>query len=183
MSDTNMDDFKRFEEDTKLALIRLEDATEDSKAKRMIEAIRAELERWFSDVKRFIEEHKDSEKVQETLDNVKKETEKVIKKLKVKIDDVKEDDKVKEFIDSTLDSLDDLRVAINENDTFVKVKQSVVNTFENIKNDENVKDGVKKVKKTTLQFAQKALSKVEKALAEDDDEIIVHTIKKESDED
>lgn len=182
MNNSNMDDFNEFEEETKLELIRLEQSTDNSKAKSIIESISAELDKWFNEVKQFINEHKDSEKVQETIANVKEETTKVIEKVKVKVNDVKEDDKVKDFIDTTLDTLEGLRDSINENDTYIKVKESVVSTFENIKNDENVKQGVKTIKKTTLNFAKKALSKVEKAL-EDDDEIIVHTIKKENEKD
>ena len=76
---------------------------------------------------------------------------------KEKFNEVKEDERVKDFINSASETLDETITTINESETFNKVKENVSNTFENIKNDENVQAGVKKAKKATLSFAKKAL--------------------------
>lgn len=179
MNDKDIENFEQFENDTKLELIRLQESTSDSKTKTIIESITKELEKWLADMKSFIEEHKDNEKIKDVINNVKDETTNVLSKVKDVASDIKDDDKVKDFVDSTKENLQKAKEKINDNETFTKVKENVKSTLASIRNDENIKEGVKKVKTTTLTLAKKALSKIEEALEKEDDEIVVHSIKKE----
>ncbi len=179
MNEKDVENFEQFENDTKLELIRLKESAKDSKAKSIINSISEELEKWLAEAKAFIEEHKDSEKLKDIIANVKEETTNVLSKVKEKANDIKDDDKMKDFVDASKENLKKAKEKMNDNETYTKVKENVINTFETIKNDENLKEGVKKVKNTTLQIAKKALSKIEEVLDKDDDEIVVHSIKKE----
>ena len=181
MDENKVEEFEKFTEDTKLELIHMEEEVEDEKVKKIINSLRSELENWFSQILNFINEHKDSEKTAEIIDNVKKETEILVNKVKQKANDMKEDEKIKDFVNSAREVMQEFYNKLRENETYQKVKYNIVSTLDNICNDENVKQGVKKVKTSTLKFAKKALSKIEDAL-QDEDEIIIHTIKKEEDE-
>ena len=172
---SDMNNFDNFEKETRMELIRMEDQAEDKgKAKEIIDTLAQKLEEMFEEVKRFAKDPKNKEKVQEAYEKVKTETSVLLDKTKEKVNDVKEDDRVKEFLDSASKTIDGVIQSINENETFHKVKENVSETFENIKNDEKVQKGVKKAKKATLTFAQKALNGIEKALKEDD--VVIHDV-------
>ena len=128
------------------------------------------------EAKEFINDPQTKEKAQEMYGKVKTETVQLFDKTKEKFNEVKEDERVKDFINSASETLDETITTINESETFNKVKENVTNTFENIKNDENVQAGVKKAKKATLSFAKKALSSIEKMLEDEEEVVVVHEV-------
>lgn len=171
----DMNNFDNFEKETKMELIRMEESANDKgKAKEVIDTLSKKLEELFEELKQFASDPRNKEKIQGAYEKVKVETSILLGKTKEKLNDVKEDDRVKEFLDNASKTIDNLVSNINENETFNKVKDKANDTFENIKNDENVKKGVKKAKKATLSLAQKALSGIEKALKEED--VVIHEV-------
>lgn len=170
-----MNNFDNFEKETKMELIRMEESANDKgRAKEIIDTLNKKLEELFEELKRFASDPKNKEKIQGAYERVKSETSILLGKTKEKLNGVKEDDRIKEFLDSTSKKVDSIILNINENETFNKVKDKANDTIENIKNDDNVKKGVKKAKKATLSFAQKALCGIEKALKEE--EVVIHEV-------
>lgn len=131
------------------------------------------VQKW-EEVKSFASDPATKEKAQQIYGKVKMDTVEFLEKTKVKFNEVKEDGKVQDFLASASQKVEDTFTAISENETINKVKDNVSSTFEAIKNDEKVKNGVKKTKRATLSFAKKALSSIEKML-EDDEDVIVYS--------
>lgn len=138
-----------------------------------MEDLSGKIAQKIKEAKEFINDPQTKEKAQEMYGKVKTETVQLFDKTKEKFNEVKEDERVKDFINSASETLDETITTINESETFNKVKENVSNTFENIKNDENVQAGVKKAKKATLSFAKKALSSIEKMLEDEEEEVVV----------
>jgi len=138
-----------------------------------MEDLSGKIAQKIKEAKEFINDPQTKEKAQEMYGKVKTETVQLFDKTKEKFNEVKEDERVKDFINSASETLDETITTINESETFNKVKENVTNTFENIKNDENVQAGVKKAKKATLSFAKKALSSIEKMLEDEEEEVVV----------
>ena len=131
------------------------------------------VQKW-EEVKSFASDPATKEKAQQIYGKVKMDTVEFLEKTKVKFNEVKEDGKVQDFLASASQKVEDTFTAISENETINKVKDNVSSTFEAIKNDEKIKNGVKKTKRATLSFAKKALSSIEKML-EDDEDVIVYS--------
>lgn len=131
------------------------------------------VQKW-EEVKSFASDPATKEKAQQIYGKVKSDTVEFLEKTKVKFNEVKEDEKVQDFLASASQKVEDTFTAISENETINKVKDNVSSTFEAIKNDEKIKNGVKKTKRATLSFAKKALSSIEKML-EDDEDVIVYS--------
>lgn len=121
-------------------------------------------QKW-EEAKNFVKDPATKEKVQMMYD-----------KVKTKVQEVKEDEKVQDILKSAVSTVDATITSISESETLHKVKNNVSNTIETIKNDDTIKENVKKAKKATLSFTKKALSSIEKMLEKDNDEPIVHTI-------
>ena len=138
-----------------------------------MEDLSGKIAQKIKEAKEFINDPQTKEKAQEMYGKVKTETVQLFDKTKEKFNEVKEDERIKDFINSASETLDETITTINESETFNKVKENVSNTFENIKNDENVQAGVKKAKKATLSFAKKALSSIEKMLEDEEEEVVV----------
>lgn len=179
--DDQMKDLEEIENSTKLELQKLEESTNKENAKEVVRAVAKEIEKIFNDLKLFIKEQSDNEKIKETIDKAKSYTAELIEKTKKTVNDIKEDEKVQNFIDDAAESVKDFMHTVNESETFNKLKTGVNSTITSIKNNENFQKGVKKTKRATLSFAEKALSKVQNALKEDkEEEIIVHNLDKEN---
>ena len=142
-------------------------------------------EKW-EEAKRFAKDPATKEKAEEMVSKVKSETIHLWGKTKEKFNEVKEDERVQDFLESASNTIDDTIQTINESETYNKVKDNVSSTIENIRNNEDVKQGVDKAKKATLSFAKKALSSIEKMLEEDKEEkedVVIHEMKSEENQD
>lgn len=143
-------------------------------------------EKW-EEAKRFAKDPATKEKCEEVVSKVKTETVNLWEKTKEKLNEVKEDERLQDFIESASATIDDTIQTINESETYNKVKENVSSTFESIKNNEEVKQGVGKAKKATLSFAKKALNSIEKMLEDDKDEskedVVIHEVKSEENQD
>lgn len=178
--DDQIKDLEEIENNTRLELQKLEENTEKENAKEAIKAVTKEIEKVFSNLKDFIKEQTDNEKIKDAIDKVKLYTTDLIEKTKIAVNDIKDDEKVQNFVDEAAESVKDFIHTVNESETFNKLKSGVNSTITTIKNNENFQKGVKKTKRATLSFAEKALSKVQKALKEEkEEEIIVHNIDKD----
>lgn len=165
-----LQELEEMEQETRLEIIRLEDDSEQNKAKKIIDAINKEFEKWFSEAKQFINEQKDSEKIQEAIAKVRLQTTIALEKTKETLASLKDDDKVQDVIEATKETFINMKEYIVENDAFNKVKNNVSETIIAVKNDEKVQAGVKKAKKSVLNVAEKALSSIQKALQEEEKE-------------
>lgn len=130
-----------------------------------------------ANVKEFIHDPATKEKAQEIYYKVKDETVLMVEKVKDKIVDLKQDEKIKDFFVNASEKIDSTISEISESEPFGKVKESVSEKIDLIKNDDKLKTGISKVKKTTLSFAQKALSKIENMLDEEEKkDMVIHEI-------
>ncbi len=174
-------EFNAFQEETKIKLIELEQATDNSRLKSLVKKLAEELESLFEQTKKFIEEHNDPERNRQMIEKLKDTTDLALETMSKKVKEFKEDDKVQDILEVVQGKCKEMANYVNDCDTFNKVKDNVSDTFTNVKNDENIKKNVKKAKTTTLNLAKKALEKIEKAL--DDDGVVIHTMNQENTED
>ncbi len=165
-----------FEEETKIQLMQFEHDADNSKIKIIIERISNELERLFNETKRFVSQHSDLQRNEQVVARLKKSTQSAIVFIKTQVYALKEDEKIQEMTLQVMNKCKETIDYLQEHDTFIKVKDNVNETILQVKNDERVKEGIHKAKTKTLAITRKALLKVEEALKNDDDKIVIHKI-------
>lgn len=174
----DLDELHTLEKETKLEIIRLEEACDDENNKHMVHHVGELLEKYFNEVRVFFEKHKDNENINAFVKKVKEDTKCIVDKTKDKLEDVKSDDKTQELLTVISNKVNFLVDSLRENETLDKIKESVIHTYESVKNDPYLKEKVGKLRNATLKVTQKALTKVEEKLSQDD-EIKIHEVKED----
>lgn len=134
-----------------------------------------------NDLKDWYKYNKESGKMDENKEKIKKNVDKFVNKTKEKITELKEDEELREKFhngkEKVVEVSSNVFSTISETVEDVMTKENVQNAmnavgtkFNEVKNDERVKSGVKKMKKGTLKVAESAMSGLRKVLETEDDD-------------
>lgn len=146
-------DFDDFEESTKFEVIKLENETKDhDRKKQIVDNLSNELDRIFSNTKKFVNDAKSSEEAEESFDSAKEKADTLFERTKKALKDFRDDDRVQDVIDSINRTFDSIVTSISKNETVQNVGKKV----DDFVHSDNVQDGIQTAKRVTLDLADKA---------------------------
>lgn len=170
-------EIEKIHEDLKYKIITLEDDTEDSKIKKLIEDVLNEMNHSFEKFKAWYEANKDSEKAQEMKEKFISEMNQFVNKATVLIDDLKNNEELKEKLANGKEKVVDLSKklftdveggihSILENEKVAKTIDTVSDKVVEVIQDEKVQSGIKATKKGILNVATSAYEGLKNLLGE-----------------
>lgn len=173
----NNKDIEKIQEDLKYKIITLEDDSDDSKIKKIIEDVLNEMNKAFEKFKTWYETNKDSEKAQEVKEKFINEMNQLANKTAQLVQDVKNNPELQEKLANGKETVVDLSKKIFsgvesgvsnilENETVSKTIDKVSDKVVEVIHDEKVQKGIKATKKGILNVATNAYEGLKNALSE-----------------
>lgn len=172
-------EIKTIQEELKYKIITLEDESEDSKVKKIIDEILKEMNEAFEGFKKWYEANKDSEKAQEMKDKFVNEMNQFVNKATELINDIKNNPELQEkimtgkekVIEMSKKVYAEVETGVNsilENEKVAKTIDSVSDKVVEVIHDEKVQQGIKATKKGILDVATSAYEGLKNLLSEND---------------
>lgn len=160
-------EIETIQEELKYKIITLDDETEDSKIKKLIDDIIKEINQAFEKFKEWYELNKDSEKAQEIKEKFVSEMNQFTNKATDAINDIKNNPELQEkfttgkekVVEISKKIYSDLETGVNtilENETVSKTIDTVSDKVVEVIQDEKVQDTIRKTKKGILNIATSA---------------------------
>lgn len=166
---------ENLEKEAKFTIISMDD-DDTSDKKKILDDAKEEINRLYREFREWLAGSINSEEVSEKLERLKQETTNLINRTKESVQAFQEredvlagKEKAKEFGNKLVDTLQDGIHEVMKNDTVSKVVESVNDTIDNVRHDERVVDGVKKMKQGTLKIAESAFNGLKRVLNTEDD--------------
>lgn len=177
MEDKNMKEAESMEEEAKYHIIHVDDDHDNEAKRKILDEFTAEVTTLFADFKAWLNDNSDPDKVAAYKEKVKLETALLIQKVKIAVAELNENEKVKSGKDSVKaaskhigDKLSNGVQDVIQNENVQKVMNDVSAKVHQVKEDERVKETVKKVKRGTLHIASSAYDGLKKVLEEHEEE-------------
>ena len=171
MEDNHQKQAEEMEQEAKYKIIQMEDETDE---KGLLDDTKEEISKLYRDFRTWLSENIDSEDLNARYEKLKMDTADLINKGKAKTaafvqrDDVQ---KAKDMVvgagEKVVDGINDGVHVVMGNEHVSKAVDTIVDTIESVKQDERVKEGVKKFKKGTLKIAESAFNGLKKVLDTD----------------
>ena len=184
MEDKNMKEAETMEEEAKYHIIHVDDEYDNEEKRKILDEFTEEVTTLFADFKEWLKDNSDPDKVAAYKEKVKLETALLIQKVKIAVADVNENDKVKSGKESVKaaskhigDKISSGVQDVMQNENVQKVMNDVSTKVHQVKEDERVKETVKKVKRGTLHLASSAFDGLKKVLEEHEEEPEVIEVK------
>lgn len=174
------DDYEKAAQDVKqeakYTIISMDDG-EDEEAKSILEEAKAEITRLYQEFSSWLKEHADSEETSKRLDTLKQDIQHILDTTKARLYAFQQREDVQTGKKKALaaaekmgDVLYDGMQEVKRNEYVSKAVQTLNDTVERVKEDERVKENVKKIKKGTLKVAERAFNGLKRVLDTDDDD-------------
>lgn len=184
MEDQNMKEAETMEEEARYHIIHVDDEHDNEEKRKILDEFTEEVTVLFADIKAWLKENHDPDKVAAYKEKVKLETALLIQKVKVAVAEVNENDKVKSGKETVKAASKHIGNKISsgvqdviQHENVQKVMNDVSTKVHQVKEDERVKETVKKVKRGTLHIASSAYDSLKKVLEEHEEEPEVIEVK------
>lgn len=172
-------EMEALEKEAKFTIITMEtEEDEASQSKKILDDAAAQLQRLYQEAREWLKEHADSMEVNERMERLKQETQKLIASTQEKIQRFNEREDVQAGKEKVVAAADKVYGYVQDgmdevrSNAYVRRGVSALNdTVDTIRNDEHVKENVKKLKRGTLKVAETAFQGLKRVLdtEEDDD--------------
>lgn len=160
-------EIEKVHEELKYKIITLEDETDDSKLKKIIEDVIDQMNHAFEKFKSWYETNKDSEKAQEMKDKFLNEMNQAVEKTMKFVQDIQNNEELRQKLNDgketvvevskkLIEGAESTMNTILENEKVSKVVDSVSDKVNNVIHDEKVQNGIKATKKGILNVATSA---------------------------
>lgn len=160
------------EKEAKYTIIQMEEETD---SKHLLDDTKKEINRLYGEFREWMSENVDSEEVAARLKKLKQDSNALIEKGKEKTIAFYQREDVTKVKEKALIAGEKVMDTVNEGIQSVMQKEAVVHAMDSFSDkvqqvtcDERVKTNVKKLKKGTLKFAEKAFDGLKKVLDTDD---------------
>lgn len=177
----NNKEIEKIQEELKYKIITLEDETDDSKVKKLIEDVIKEMNKAFEKFKTWYETNKDSEKAQEIKEKFLTEMNQLVNKTAQAVNDIKNNPELQEKLASGKETVVDLSKklysgvesgvnSILENEKVAKTIDTVSDKVVEVIKDEKVQKGIKATKKGILNVATSAYEGLKNVLGDKEEQ-------------
>lgn len=177
MDNEQLKEVEEMEEKAKFTIITLDCDEGEEESKKVLDDAKECLKKLYEELYVWLKNHTDSEETQEKIEYVKQETTKLLSSTQDKLkefnerEDVKEGkEKVKQSIQSLVAYMQAGIQEISKNDVVKNCTDTLTDTLHSIKEDEQVKSGVRKLKKGTLKVAESAFNGLKRVLDTETDD-------------
>ncbi|MEG0328927.1 MAG: hypothetical protein RR537_01310 [Longicatena sp.] len=174
-TDNCENEVENLEKEAKFTIISLDEDENDKNEKKILDDAKYEITKLYEEFRQWLKDNIDSDETSERIDRLKQETQNLLAKTKTNLKAFNErestiahKEKVVDASSKLVDKVNDGVQEVLSNEYVGKAIESVSDTFVSVKNDERVKDSVKKLKKGTLKIAESAFNSLKKALDTDD---------------
>ena len=149
------------EQKAKFTIITMEcdDDDENGRSKKILDDAAIQLQRLFQEMRDWLREHADSMEVNERMERLKLETQKLLASTHDRLQRFSQREGVQAGIQE-----------VRQNEYVRRSVHAVADTVDTIRNDEQVKKGVRKLKKGTLKAAEAAFQGLKRVLDTDEDD-------------
>lgn len=176
----NTHDFKETidaaEQETKFHIITLAE-DEDEESKRIVDDVLEQISQLYKDFRDWLKNNASNEEAAVYFARVKQESARLMAQAKEKIEAFQEREdvrvgkqKAKAFGTKMVHELNNGVEDLLQNEHVSKVVDGISDTIEQVRQDERVKSGIKKLKKGTLSVAKRAYEGLKHVLDEDEQE-------------
>ena len=165
----NNDRVDELEKEAKYTIIKIEEEIHDQSS---FERMKEELEQKFNEFREWLNDNVDQEEIARRFEKLKEDCACVLAQAKVKAKEFNEREDVingKEKLNEVGDKVMDVVNEAMQNEHVSKTIDTIQHTFTQIKEDERVKTNVIKLKKGTLNLAEKAFNGLKKVLDTDEE--------------
>lgn len=176
MDNKQLKEVEEMEEKAKFTIITL-DCDEEETSKKILDDAKERLQNLYEELYAWLKNHTDSEETKEKIEFVKDETAKLLSSTQKKLKEINEHEIViegKEKVKQSMQSLGSYVQAgiqeISKNDVVKNCTDTLTDTLNSIKEDEQVKSGVRKLKKGTLKVAESAFNGLKRVLDTETDD-------------
>lgn len=152
------------------------DNDEKADKKKVLEDAKEEVTRLYREFRQWVSNNMNSEEINERFERLKQETTNLMNRTKQTLQDINEHatlqsnkTKAKAIGNQIVDRVNEGFVDVMNNEHVSNVVETISETIDHVRSDERVVEGVKKIKKGTLQVAQQALDGLKKMLESEDD--------------
>ncbi|MFR4219126.1 MAG: hypothetical protein ACLT16_15995 [[Clostridium] innocuum] len=166
------------EQKAKFTIITMEcdDDDENGRSKKILDDAAIQLQRLFQEMRDWLREHADSMEVNERMERLKQETQK-LRQQQDRLQRFSQREGVQAGSKKAAAAADKLAGYVQEgiqevrqNEYVRRSVHAVADTVDTIRNDEQVKKGVRKLKKGTLKAAEAAFQGLKRVLDTDEDD-------------
>lgn len=171
--DSNVDEL---EKQAKFTIIQMDDEQDDTRRAKILDDAKTEMTRLYEEFRSWLEENLYSEDINDRFEHLKLETARLLKRTKRALlefnqreDVIKSKAKMVQAGGVIRHCFDEGIQEIMSYEYVAKAVDNVSTALDNVRHDERVRQGVKSVKRGTLQIAQSAFDGIKRVLDTDDD--------------
>lgn len=166
------------EQKAKFTIITMEcDDDENGRSKKILDDAAKQLQRLFQEMSDWLNEHADSMEVNERMERLKQDTQRLLATTQNRLQRFTQREDVQAGREKAAAAADKLAGYVQEgiqevrqNEYVRRSVHAVADTVDTIRNDEQVKKGVRKLKKGTLKAAEAAFQGLKRVLDTDEDD-------------
>ena len=167
------------EQKAKFTIITMEcdDDDENGRSKKILDDAAIQLQRLFQEMRDWLREHADSMEVNERMERLKQDTQRLLATTQNRLQRFTQREDVQAGREKAAAAADKLAGYVQEgiqevrqNEYVRRSVHAVADTVDTIRNDEQVKKGVRKLKKGTLKAAEAAFQGLKRVLDTDEDD-------------
>lgn len=169
---------ENLEQEAKFKIITMEcDDEEQEGSRKILDDAAKQLQRLFQEMRDWLREHADSMEVNERMERLKQETQKLLTATQDRLQRFSQREDVQAGSKKAVAAADKLAgyvqdgiQEVRQNEYVRRSVHAVTDTVDTIRNDEQVKTGVRKLKKGTLKVAEAAFNGLKRVLDTDEDD-------------